>query len=65
MKIQKIKMNFISFKRKINESVKSQKIDLLSFRRTPDLDPGFAGMTALGLFTDSSRLTNNSLLENL
>ena len=56
---------------KVDESAKSERIDLLSFRRkpesshfnsfwtpapAPDLDPGFAGVTGLGLFPNSSIL---------
>jgi hypothetical protein len=45
-------------------SVKSQKINLLSFRRKPESShfnsfwtPAFAGVTGLGLFTNSSIIT--------
>ena len=40
----------------VDEFVKSLKIDLLSFRRISDPDPGFAGMTVWGLFTKASKL---------
>jgi len=47
---------------KNNISVKSQKIDLLSFRRKPESShfnsfwtPAFAGVTELGLFTKASK----------
>jgi hypothetical protein len=47
----------------VDESVKSQKIDLLSFRRKPESShfnsfwtPAFAGVTGLGLFTRQLKL---------